>query len=1255
MSEERVTDKVMDEAMDEVMDEKAEIIQSAALLREPELDKSNATTDLPGLNPNPEPSDSEDGLEEEDRELLEENLGRFSGFRRLQSRHSSSSIEGEEKEEFESDVDEEDAPRLKRKRVAAEELEKMFHEDEELEEKMEKVDEELARSNFPHSKWLEKEDEDEDDLADFIEEEEEEEGGNEAYKGISSRIATKKSKFLEQEEFKGLPSRVLKDILDIFGDGTDYLGLVEEDEGEGEQDNKNRERNGRGGDHKKVTIDPIISTDIPERMQLAKRPMPLPGEIEAEAAWIALRLSSHEEKFTSVDQSVLIATIASVLRLFTEQMLEVPTVATHRKEHFQQLMGLNDLWAVWDLDEQWSVVHRQQKRLLETLSGKVEEKENLTTVIHAAESLETLQVVGDYLRWAQKEEERRQDSIVELARSFTLTLPQFTENLQCGQPVHIPVDPPGKPESTSLEDLASYLAAFIGHHPYGQLSLRAALEPLACITVTPTERGEQEIDAQHELASIKYLSEKPAVLFQDDQFLLLVKGATTGLLNFEVVLPHLNATVEHLVQLYGATLNNQEWGDLRRTGLVRAINEIIIPKLKKAVIAKLRDAAEKWVATAGQYSLQDKLMMRPTDGKILTLTTQGDTFDKNEPVVGVVLDKGRILDSFSERMGGSWIERLEELLMDHEPSMVLVAGRGMSLPSFYDKVAKHVPSMKLKFRPVVRWGDDDVGRIYMNSTRGIRDWPEASPLLRYCIAVGQRFTNPLFEICAMTDGELLALMDSEYPLASTVSKERRLKYLQRALVNVVNLVGININDAIGSVWMRSPIKYVCGLGPVKADALLKSLTRRGSVLQSRNALLEHVGPRVFANCASFIIISGGKRDGEPLDATRIHPENYTLARKMAADALELSLDEQDSETAATEAVRKIMQQPGRLDDLLLDEYAKELVKRGQQPKHLTLPDIKAELQNPYADLRSPPPVNNPEEATFQMVTGESERTLWPGVIVRATIIKPGDRMDPVARCRLQSGLSAKLPERGDRFRAGQAVTCRVVAIHPGTFSVELAIHREGDHIESKYPTDQYYDGRRKNVAKRHVHSPTRSTPQFKPIVHSVFQNMSRAAAEAHLEPAVLGEVVLRPSRRGPDYLTLTCKIDPRLYQHIEIQVRGGDYWIGNRQYGDIDEILARHVEPISAYLRDVRDTPKFVEGGVEGYLQDARKKEPERIAYCLSLSKDRPGDVVISFQPASRPYHELVQVTPDGFVLRGKHFHAIEALIAWFKQNYRNK
>ena len=116
---------------------------------------------------------------------------------------------------------------------------------------------------------------------------------------------------------------------------------------------------------------------------------------------------------------------------------------------------------------------------------------------------------------------------------------------------------------------------------------------------------------------------------------------------------------------------------------------------------------------------------------------------------------------------------------------------------------------------------------------------------------------------------------------------------------------------------------------------------------------------------------------------------------------------------------------------------------------------------------------------------------------------------------------------------------------------------------------------------------------------------------------------------------------------------------------DLDELIARYVEPIASYLQDVRTCPKFLpinsldktgsRSAVESYLSSERSKAPGRIAYCISLSRDKPGAALLSYQPSNRCHHELVDVLPTGFRLRGVSFEKLEGLINWFKGNYNRR
>ena len=64
---------------------------------------------------------------------------------------------------------------------------------------------------------------------------------------------------------------------------------------------------------------------------------------------------------------------------------------------------------------------------------------------------------------------------------------------------------------------------------------------------------------------------------------------------------------------------------------------------------------------------------------------------------------------------------------------------------------------------------------------------------------------------------------------------------------------------------------------------------------------------------------------EVLDGSRVHPETYEWARKMAVDALEYDDTAEDANPAG--ALEEILESPDRLRDLDLDAFAEELERQ----------------------------------------------------------------------------------------------------------------------------------------------------------------------------------------------------------------------------------------------------------------------------------------------------------------------------------------
>lgn len=115
-----------------------------------------------------------------------------------------------------------------------------------------------------------------------------------------------------------------------------------------------------------------------------------------------------------------------------------------------------------------------------------------------------------------------------------------------------------------------------------------------------------------------------------------------------------------------------------------------------------------------------------------------------------------------------------------------------------------------------------------------------------------------------------------------------------------------------------------------------------------------------------------------------------------------------------------------------------------------------------------------------------------------------------------------------------------------------------------------------------------------------------------------------------------------------------------QEYEDLDEIIARFVQPMAAFARDLLSHKCYraANGGdrkaLEKLLSEEKARNPKRIPYFFSCSKQYPSKFVLAYQPASKPKMEFVTVTPDGFRYRGQVHESVNELLKWFKDHYRD-
>lgn len=79
-----------------------------------------------------------------------------------------------------------------------------------------------------------------------------------------------------------------------------------------------------------------------------------------------------------------------------------------------------------------------------------------------------------------------------------------------------------------------------------------------------------------------------------------------------------------------------------------------------------------------------------------------------------------------------------------------------------------------------------------------------------------------------------------------------------------------------------------------------------------------------------------------------------------------------------------------------------------------------------------------------------------------------------------------------------------------------------------------------------------------------------------------------------------------------------------QSFEDLDEIIARHVQPMSSFARDLLNFRYYnpANGGkkedMEKVLYEEKKKAANKIHYYVSACKDYPGKFILSYLPRNK-------------------------------------
>lgn len=921
-----------------------------------------------------------------------------------------------------------------------------------------------------------------------------------------------------------------------------------------------------------------------------------------------------------------------------------------------------------------------------------------------------------------------------------------------------------------LLDRAKMLIAIeLGKDPLLRQVIRDLFKESGHVSVTPTEKGLVKIDETHPYYNFKYLDQKPVTaMTRGSQFLHIQAAEADHLVTVsvgireDVRVQFVNDLIQ-AVSSDGYSTVSKQWNDVRAQAVTEAVDKHFLPFGSKWIREWLREEVEDFLAKACGDELERRVNVKPfipvrepdtppsDDAKVpgVMALSWGDGDPKKDAIFVVYMDEaGRFRDhaKFDNLKDENLARDFGGMVKKHQPDLVVVGGFSASTHRLYDVVrlllndpslAKEQAESNKKvelgdFKPAVdrpydvRFVQDSVARIYQHSKRAAEEHGTLPILTRYCVGLARYAQSPLNEYAAL--GPDITAITFDQDSQHLIPREKLLISLERALVNVVNRVGVDINRAVHDQYYQALLPFVAGLGPRKAQHIVRKVAALGS-LANREQFVhrEIMTTKVWLNSAGFLRIpqdiysksyQASRVSGEtiairdmqdPLDGTRLHPQDYDLARKMAVDALGEDEEDYADEHPSALVVKFLKgdfedadskgdgQDRSKLSDsekrrkkenalnlLNLDDFALNLLQSQNEQKRMTLSLIKAELVAPFHDNR-PAFVPPDEWEVLAMLTGESDKSLRLGLILSVQVlrIKPNFIIVKLAS-NLEGIINAQyLGEDGDTVqpdrivKVGQAIRARLIALNPREFYIELSSRPSdlltGDESYQRVEVDQYFDNdkatRDKEILQRKKNSQKNHARRI--VKHPNFFNMNSKQAEEHLSKQHRGDVVIRPSSKGPEHLAVTWKVDRNIYQHIDVlevpmdandPMAGYKYIVdhgreGQREFSDLDELIVNHVKAMARKVDELMAHDKYRHGSpvdLANNLTMMVNANPDKSLYVFGLNPERPGYFNLMFKAnVNAPVVTWpVKVTPEAYVFFGEKLPSVPQLCDAFKMRH---
>lgn len=282
---------------------------------------------------------------------------------------------------------------------------------------------------------------------------------------------------------------------------------------------------------------------------------------------------------------------------------------------------------------------------------------------------------------------------------------------------------------------------------------------------------------------------------------------------------------------------------------------------------RLKEQADTDAITVFAKNLKDLLLAAPA-GRLPTLGL--DPGFRTGIKTCVVDDTGKLVDTAVVYLHqeNNALAILKNLVQKHNVKIISIGNGTASRET--DKLAHQLIKM-LPERGLQKIVVSEAGAsVYSASELAAKEFPDLDVSLRGAVSIARRLQDPLAELVKI-DPKSIGVGQYQHD----VNQSQLAKSLDAVVEDCVNAVGVDVNTASVPLLAR-----ISGLNQTLAKNIVAYRDENGA-FPNRKTLLKvpRLGEKTFEQAAGFLRINGGS---EPLDASAVHPEAYSVVEKMLA-------------------------------------------------------------------------------------------------------------------------------------------------------------------------------------------------------------------------------------------------------------------------------------------------------------------------------------------------------------------------------------